>query len=410
MSSQRSLVLALACLTACSEAEPPCPVTNEAVQTIGELCAVTPSGLVLHSFGWTLVLERLSEDGTLEPLTQIQANNWRCGTVAEDPESDTIWLTVPGDNLDGDEVEPPDRLLTLDAEGNILGEETLEHEGAPIYIRSSFARAGELYLAGSVYAIDPDDYYQIAALLERRDGNGALLWRQVGYTGFNPGFDVTRDFHALGPIVGLDEDIAAFTSVFGTDSASIAMLTLRGSSGDVTWADVVTPDNYSGPHAKLGSDGLHTIFVSEEAQRIYDRDENSWERLGLLRSARSIVTAYSQFGWTNWRGEVTWPDLEDLSVTEAVGDAFFVVHVVSGADVDDATERRVSLVRQDWIGALDCTASLDDLGLWSVTSLHRLDDGRLLLGGRVEGAHENDEVLTQQAIVVLDVAPAPAPF
>jgi hypothetical protein len=282
MSSQRSLVLALACLTACSEAEPPCPVTNEAVQTIGELCAVTPSGLVLHSFGWTLVLERLSEDGTLEPLTQIQANNWRCGTVAEDPESDTIWLTVPGDNLDGDEVEPPDRLLTLDAEGNILGEETLEHEGAPIYIRSSFARAGELYLAGSVYAIDPDDYYQIAALLERRDGNGALLWRQVGYTGFNPGFDVTRDFHALGPIVGLDEDIAAFTSVFGTDSASIAMLTLRGSSGDVTWADVVTPDNYSGPHAKLGSPEIyrqaqtHKYFAVDIQSEIFQKQDKKY--------------------------------------------------------------------------------------------------------------------------------------
>ncbi|PRQ03156.1 hypothetical protein [Enhygromyxa salina] len=421
MPSMRPLALALIPLVAaCSEPEPePCLVSNEAVIELGSgtLCTVTPTGLVLHTEGWELVLERLTEQGTLQELARIQSASSWCGTVAEDLETETIWLTVPGEDAFGsDDIDQPGRLLTLDADGQTLKEEPLLAEGAPIYIGSSLARAGELYLAGSVYRSNPDGIYDSAALIERRDANGALAWRQTGYANFVPHSDGEREFHWIGQIVSVGGNLAVFAGRSGIDSSSISMLTLRGLDGGVNWTAYVTPDNYNGPHARLASDDDRTIWVSEERGRRYDYTETT-DDPPLLRVARSIVTSHDNSGWTNWRGEVEWPELDDIRVTEAVGVDTSVVHVVSGRNVEDRALRHLSLARQDWTGALECTASLDHLGLRAARTLHKLDDGRIVLGGEVVIPHEDDpedpsdhNTVTVPAIVVLDVEPGPAPW
>jgi hypothetical protein len=417
MSSPRSLVLTLVSfVVACTDRElEPCPVETETVLALGDgegwgtMCTITPTGLVLYVDGFQLVLERLSEQGELQELTSVETQSQRCGTVAEDPESGTIWLTAPGSEFFSGDVAPAHRLLTLDAEGQTLSEELLVVDGEPVYIRSSFARAGELYLAGSVHVPDPMSWPDFRALIERRDANGLLVWRQLAYAGFNPngGFDDVRDFHELGPIIPLDEGIAAFATLYGTDASSRWIMTLRDSSGDPLWVGSV-----SGGDPQLGSDGGNTVWVSESHQRIFDFDFEANQQLGLLRPARSVVTRHAGGGWTWWRGEVEWAELDELHATNAVGEGSSVFHVVSGFDVDDAARRHVSLARQDWTGAVDCTASLDDLGLWSATSLHQLESGRLVLGGHVARPNESDpdEPLLQPAIVLLDVESEPAIF
>lgn len=363
----------------------------------GELCDVTSTGLVLHldDSSDEVVLERLSKAGMLDELARLPAGHPRwCGRAAEDPVAGTLWVVVPAESSDS-----PDWLYELDGAGHLRKSEALTVGDAAMHVSSLLVRDGDLFLGGQVVASVPDDLEDVQAVLERRDGDGQILWRQLGYQGLHPEVSLSEL-----PLVGLYDLVSHGSGLafLSGRSWSVAMFAVSAFDGQATWTEYVTPHNFEGPHPQLGSDGEHRIYLAEERQPLFRDVAN---RLGLIRHARTIVTAYADDGWTQWRSEIEWPDFDNIRVSEPVAVQGSVYNVVWGGDLDYFHgERHVALARFDSTGAVDCRSSLDHLGLWSGGSLTLADGETLVLGATIPLAEKVDwnDPPTEPVIVLLE--------
>src|SRR5690606_18162410 len=119
----------------------------------------------------------------------------------------------------------------------------------------------------------------------------------------------------LGSLIAHDGGLTFLGSRGGGDSSSIAMFTVGTHDGEARWTEYLIPDDYDGPHARLGTNGERELYVSEEHQPWFNYERG---HPILLRHARSVVSAYSDNGWTLWRSDTDWPGLDGLRTTDPV--------------------------------------------------------------------------------------------
>jgi hypothetical protein len=403
--STRALVFASALastVAACSpgaieQAPPACVEVVARVELdAGTVCASTPTGLILRSFGpGGLVVERLGGGSGVE-LTKLAdfpgADVWRCGEVVEDPSAGTIWVVQPGELDPWDAPPVPDLLHELDADGQLRETTTLELDGDPMRINSLMVLEGDLILAGHVERPEGSwlDHEQSVGLLERRGPDGELRWRQLGYAGSFP--EPSTPSHwtvdGIGRPVASAGEIAFMAAIAGIDSSSEAMYRVRADTGELIWAELLRRDTFWSGGTRLDGagdgEGEGALYVSTQQRARWDY--TSAPHAELLVPPLSLLTRYEPDGTIRWEAEVEWPEQSEpfgqasSRLDELIVQAVSVRTPTTAAEPPRPAELHL-LGFTDEDGALACRTPAAELGLHRASTLTRLESGELLLAG-----------------------------
>ncbi|MCA9699878.1 MAG: hypothetical protein KC431_20300, partial [Myxococcales bacterium] len=329
------------------------------------ICDITDSGLLLTEAG-LFRLQRVDDQGEVVTVAELPPHpSFMCGSLAEDPSSDRIWVALPSLAW-----EDASTLYTFDGAGNLLVQEELTQDGESIIGVSLAAEEGRLTIAGTVWGMDSRQ-----SLLQSRSG-GTIEWTQLGYPAAEAPDFLSTNINEVGFDAGGPVFLSAAT---GFDSSRISLHAADPLDGTERWSDLIIGDDFSGQRARLavipGAPGPDEILV----------DLFEPASVTGTNGARVTLLGYGPDGTRRSSSEYRFAGLTTPWGTARAAAAGHLYGVVGFEQIGAPETHALRLIRElPGDEFADCMQSLDSLGFARPRELVARG-GQLLLTGTLEG-------------------------